>query len=150
MKKLVFTLYMLGMVALAVSGCTTNTETTATTTTKTTMTNGQPVEIVSVLSTYKPGQTVNPGGPEIEMTLKNVSDEPVVYLTATLELLSRPADAPFPKYWRYGFNVTDTNPLLPGKSISTKIRLIGGGFDGNYDVSINGTMQSGVTFTYTK
>jgi hypothetical protein len=108
------------------------------------------VAVVSVSSTYKPGQTVNPGGPEIEMTLKNVSDEPVVYLTATLELLSVPVNGATKRYWDYSFSVTPAKPLLPGKSVSSKMVLIGGGFDEHYAVSINGTLQSGLKFSYTK
>jgi len=38
----------------------------------------QPVVVVSVLDTYQAGQIVNPGGPEIELTLENVSGEPIV------------------------------------------------------------------------
>ena len=148
MKKLLLTLILM-VVVLAGSGCGDNSVTTTTTTT--TITSGQPIEVVSVLDTYKSGQTVNPGGPEIEMTLKNVSNEPVIYLAATLELLSRPTDSPMRRTWDYSFDVSPANPLLPGKSTSSKNWLIGGGFDGqHYAVSINGTLQSGVTFNYTK
>jgi hypothetical protein len=151
MKKLLPILAILIVMVLDVSGCTPKTGTTTTTITSTISTTaGQPVEVVSVLSTYKSGQTVNPGGPEIEITLKNVSDEPVVYLTATLELLSVPANSGMKRSWDYVFSVSPSNPLPPGKSISSKNILIGGGFDENYAVSINGTMQSGIKFSYTK
>ena len=103
----------------------------------------EPIEVISVLDTYKTGQTVNPGGPEIEITLKNAAIEPVVSLAATL-IGSRT--------FNYSFDVTPSNPLLPGKSISSKNRLIGGGFPGGsipYAVTVNGTLQSGATFAYT-
>ncbi len=111
----------------------------------------EPIEVVSVLDTYKTGQTVNPGGPEIEITLKNAAVEPVVSLAATLDLLSIPATSGLRRSWNYAFEVTPSNPLLPGNSIGSKVRLIGGGFGGSlpYSVTINGTLQSGVTFAYT-
>lgn len=106
--------------------------------------NQQPIEVISVLDTYKTGQTVNPGGPEVEITLKNVAVEPVVSLAATLEE-GRPFN------WDIYFDVTPSNPLLPGKSISAKRRLIGGGFGDSipYSLTINGTLQNGATFAYT-
>jgi hypothetical protein len=103
----------------------------------------RPVEVVSVEDTYKSGQTVNPGGPEIEIALKNVSTEPVINLTATLDL-HRPTAGPFHYYF------TAYGPVLPGKTASDKQRLIGGGFgdDIPYTLMINGTLESGGTFTY--
>jgi hypothetical protein len=113
--------------------------------------NQQPIEVVSVLDTYKTGQTVNPGGPEIEITLKNAAVEPVVSLAATLDLLSIPVASGLRRSWNYAFEVTPSNPLLSGNSIGSKVRLIGGGFGGSlpYSVTINGTLQSGATFAYT-
>ena len=100
----------------------------------------QPIEIISVVG---PLQPINPGGPIVEITLKNVAVEPIASLTATLEL-SRSFD--------FNFNVTPLNPLLPNKSIATKLTLIGGGFSDNvsYPLIINGSFQNGATFVYTK
>jgi hypothetical protein len=41
---------------------------------------------------------------------------------------------------------------LPAKSISAKLTLIGGGFSDNisYPLRLEGTLQDGTTFTYTK
>ncbi|MFA5307999.1 MAG: hypothetical protein WC370_00750 [Dehalococcoidales bacterium] len=146
--KHILMLLIVSMAALAVmAGCTSS----ATPTPTQSQQNQQPVEVLSVLDTYKTGQTVNPGGPEIEITLKNVSVEPVVSLEAALELLSIPADSFLKRSWNYNFNVTSSNPLLPGKSIRAKNILISGGFGDSlpYAVTINGTLQSGAVFAYT-
>ena len=102
--------------------------------------NQQPIEIISALG---PLQPINPGGPIVEITLKNVGVEPVVTLVANL-LLSRA--------FEFNFDVTPSNPLLPDKTISTKLTLIGGGFSDSlsYPLTINGTLQNGVSFDYTK
>lgn len=104
----------------------------------------EPVEVISVSDTYKAGQTVNPGGPEIEVTLKNVADESIVSLAATLNE-NRPWN------WDFDFGVTPAHPLLPEKSISAKSILISGGFgdDISYSLTINGTLENGTTFGYT-
>jgi hypothetical protein len=90
-----------------------------------------------------PLQPINPGGPIVEITLKNVAVEPVVSLAATLELS---------RSFYFDFNVTSSNPLLPDKSISARLTLIGGGFSANipYPLRINGTLQNSTTFAYTK
>lgn len=104
----------------------------------------QPIEIISVNGPLV-GLLglVNPGGPIVEITLKNVSDEPAISLTATLELY---------KSFEFIFDVTPSNPLLPGESISSKQILIQGGFSdtGSYPLAINATVQSGDEFVYTK
>jgi hypothetical protein len=154
-KKPYVMILIVSMTALAaMAGCTSTTTSTPTPTASPTPTptqsqqNQQPIEVVSVLDTYTTGQTVNPGGPEIEITLKNVSNESVVSLAAALELLSIPANSGLRSSWNYDYDVTPSHPLLAGKSISAKNRLIGGGLDA-YVVTINGTLQNGATFTYT-
>jgi hypothetical protein len=102
----------------------------------------EPIEIVSVLGPVGP---VNPGGPGVEITLENVGVEPVISLTATLEL-GESFDFTFD-------DVTPANPLQPNRSTSAKLTLIGGGFiSGNvsYPLKIHATLQSGVKFVYTK
>lgn len=103
-------------------------------------TNQQPVEIVSVLGPLPP---INPGGPIVEITLKNVSAESIVSLTATLELS---------RAFNFEFDVSSANPVLPAKSVSAKLTLIGGGFSDNisYPLRLEGTLQGGSTFAYTK
>jgi hypothetical protein len=112
----------------------------------------EPIDIVSAVgplpSWYENGKPVyNPGGPIIEITLKNISDEPVIFLEASLEPQSTP-QRPF----KFTFDVTLSKPLLPGASASARQTLIGGGFSDEipYPVTINGTLQSNVAFVYTK
>jgi hypothetical protein len=112
----------------------------------------EPVEIVSAVgplpSWYEDGKPVyNPGGPIVEMTLINVSDEPVIFLEASLELESASG-----RLFEFTFDVTPSKPLLPGTSTSARQTLIGGGFSDEipYPISINGTLQSNVAFVYTK
>jgi hypothetical protein len=105
----------------------------------------QPIEIVSVLGPVPP---FTPGGPNVEITLKNVSVEPAISLTATLET-SSVSGFPFD----FTFNdVTPSHPLRPNRSSSDTSGLIGGGFAGNasYPLTINATLQDGTNFVYTK
>jgi hypothetical protein len=105
----------------------------------------EPVAVVSVTGPWEP---INPGGPTIEITLKNVSDEPVIFLEASLDLdISSPGNP-----YIFHFEVSVSNPLPPGGSISSRQTLIGGGFADNiaYSLTINGALQSNVAFAYTK
>ncbi len=103
--------------------------------------NQSPVEVVSVTGPLEP---INPGGPVVEIRLKNVSSSPVVSLNVLLDL---GAHSPF----EFDFDVTPSNPVLPGRSASAEQILIGGGFSDNlsYPLEINGTLQGGETFTCT-
>ena len=103
-------------------------------------TNKQPVDVLSVIGPLSP---INPGGPIVEITLKNVSSDPVTSLSATLQLN---------RAFNFNFDVTSSNPLLPDKSISARLTLITGGFSDNisYSLAINGTLQDGEIFSYTK
>jgi hypothetical protein len=123
----------------AMAGCSPPPTPTPTTTPTSTPQNQQPVEIISVLGPLEP---INPGGPAIEIDLKNVSAETVINLAAILEL---------DRSFAFNFNVTPANPLLPNKTISAELTLIGGGFSYNlsYPLRINGTMQNGSAFSYT-
>jgi hypothetical protein len=149
MKKLslIGLLLILGAI-LAVTGCggaTTSTNPTSATTSTTTATALEPVAAVSVIGPIPP---YTPGGPNIEITLKNVSTEPIVSLTAILGIVRAGPSVPF----TYSFNVTSAAPLQAGKTVSARQILIGGGFDSevSYPLSINGTLQSGKAFSYTK
>jgi hypothetical protein len=107
--------------------------------------NEEPVEIVSVLGPLGP---FNPGGPAVKITLKNVGIEPVISLTATLEVSSAsgiPFDFTFD-------DVTPSHPLQHNRSTSAKLGLIGGGFASNvsYPLTINATLQNGANFVFTK
>jgi hypothetical protein len=103
--------------------------------------NQQPIEIMSVLGPVGPA---NPGGPIVEITLKNVVVEPVISLTATLELN---------RFFDFTFNVTPASPLQSNRSTSDTRCLIGGGFTGgnvSYPLKIHATLQNGAKFVYTK
>jgi len=100
----------------------------------------QPIEIVSVSGSHQP---INPGGPIVEISLKNVGLEPIISLIATLELY---------RSFEFIFDVTPLQPLLPDKNISNKMTLIQGTTSDNnsYDLIISGKSQSGEAFIYTK
>ncbi len=108
----------------------------------TTAQNKQPIEVVSVTG---PLQPFTPGGPTVEITLKNVSNEPVISLTAFFVEFTEPGPHDF------DFAVTSASPLFSAKSISDTLTLINGGFGNNtpYHLTITGTFQNGATFTYT-
>jgi len=136
LKKLILIISGLAFVLVtALAGCNsttiTNTRSTAT---------QQPIDVVSVSG---PLQPINPGGPVVEITLKNVGAEPVVTLNANLETS---------RTFTFNFAISSSNPLLPGETISAKLTLIGGGFSTSlsYPLTINGTEQNGDTFSYTK
>jgi hypothetical protein len=106
---------------------------------------GGPIEVVSVLGPVSP---VGPGGAAVKLTLRNAGIEPVISPTATLEVFSgfgTPFDFSFDK-------VTPSSPLRPGKSASSTLVLIGGGFDSNesYPLVINATLQNGSNSVYTE
>ncbi len=102
----------------------------------------QPVAIVSILDTYRAGQTVNPGGPEIEITLKNVSREDVISLDASIEERGR--------LYNFDFGVSSSRPLAPGRTASARRVLIGGGWGDSvsYSVNVSGTLRSSTTFNF--
>lgn len=126
-------------VLIAISGCTSVSTPTASQT-QTPSATSQPVEVVSVTGSVPP---INPGGPVVEITLKNVSAEAITSLAASLKL-NRDFD--------FAYDVTPAEPLFPGSSISTSLILINGGFSDNttYPLLISGAQQSGATFSYTK
>jgi len=98
------------------------------------------VEIISVIGPIPP---FTPAGPAVEITLKNMSAEPVTSLTATL-VAGRSFD--------FNFEVAPSHPLMPNGSISQRIAMIGGGFSDNvlYPLTIKATLQSGTTYVYTR
>jgi hypothetical protein len=104
----------------------------------------QPIEVISVSSPpIKPGELVNPGGPVVEITVKNVSIEPVISLTVILEA---------GRSFQLHFNIYPSSPLLPDQTIIQKFILIGGGYAENipYPLTIKGTLLNDTIFSYTK
>lgn len=134
-----FTLITL-LTACSPSQTTSPSTSSPTTTSSPTLTNLQPIEVVSVTGPLPP---VNPGGPNVEIILKNILSEPIVTLNATLEL-NRP--------FNFNFDVTLPVPLLPGNTISAEQTLIRGGFSESvpYSLRINGIFRNGSAFSYVK
>jgi hypothetical protein len=99
-----------------------------------------PIEIVSVKGPLEP---INPGGPVVGITLKNISNENIVSLNTTLML---------ERTFNFEFDVSDENPLLPNKTIYAERILINGGLadDIEYPLEISGTFQNETTFAYTE
>lgn len=104
------------------------------------------IEIVSVSDAQEPNQTINPAGPVIKITLKNIANESIVLLTATLILDSASGFGPYD----YTFNVGNSNPFMPGTTISQTQILPGGGYstEQSYPLHIQGLLQSGYSFYY--
>jgi hypothetical protein len=128
---------------LTMSGCAHKTGPTSTSpslffSTATSPPGQNPIDVLSVIGPIPP---YNPGGPVVQITVKNVITEPVISLQATLTLS---------RTFNFTFDITSSKPLKPGKSISMKQTLIGASFSDNiiYPLLINGTLQSGATFSY--
>jgi hypothetical protein len=102
-----------------------------------------PQELIEIVSVVGPLQPINPGGPVVEITLKNAATVPMISLGATLNLS---------RVYSFTFDVTPSNPLSPGKNISARQNLILGGFSDNvsYPIAINGTLQNGTNVVYAK
>ena len=100
-------------------------------------------QVVEVISVTGPIPPFTPGGPTVEITLKNVSAEPITGLTATL-VAGRSFD--------FNFAVSPPIPLMPNGSVSQKLTMIGGGFSDNvlYPLTIKATLQSGTAVVYTQ
>jgi len=135
-KSPLFGLALLGLFSMLLGACGEGTTTT----------DQQPIEVVSVIG---PLQPINPGGPMVQVTLKNISNETVVSLTASLGISSAgQTNAPFV----FNFDVTTSNPLLPAGNVSSTLTLIGAGLADTilYPLAIQGTLQGGATFAYTE
>src|SRR4030042_1672300 len=107
--------------------------------------NQEPIEVMSVVAPIEP---INPGGPGFRITLKNVDVEPVISLTATLEVHTAHVTSVI-----FTFDdVTPSHPLQPNRTVSAELTLIGGGlsYRVSYPLTINGTLQDGDLFSYTK
>ena len=85
----------------------------------------------------------------VSITLKNTGDVSITSLNATLQLVDTrgvPSSNPF------FFNVSPSNPLLPGQSIQQATNLFGPfsfGSNVEYPLTINGTLMNGPQFSYT-
>lgn len=74
-----------------------------------------------------------------------MSTEPVISLTVVFKDLG-------PNDYLFDFEVNNLNPLLSDQIVSDKLSLINGAFSNNnsYPLTITGTLQNGVTFTFTQ
>lgn len=107
-----------------------------------------PVEVVSVVGPVEP---INPGGPTIQITLKNTSVGIVTGVSAFLhDIYPRLPEAtypqPLPGPAEFNFDVTAANPLLAGKTTTSTLTLIGATLDINkaYALTLNDEYTSGI------
>jgi hypothetical protein len=103
--------------------------------------NQEPIKVVSVSVV-----AITPAGPTLGTTLKNVGTQPVIDVSATLELK---------KDIFFGFKrIVSSQPLLPGESASDNVNLVGPdiGWDPekSYPLKMKVTLQDGTKFAYTK
>jgi hypothetical protein len=98
--------------------------------------------VIDIISISGTGSPPNPGGPEIKLTLMNISTKPVTNLNATLVLNND---------YVFDFkDVTESNPLAPGHSASDTQILIGAGSTNgiSYPLIIVGVVNN-EPFSYT-
>jgi hypothetical protein len=104
-----------------------------------------PIDTISVV-VHVPNPP-NPGGPTVEVTFKNVSDKPVVFLMVSLglEMVSRSEG-----FLTLPSDVSASNPFTPGQTITSERLLNGAGYETYqyYPVFISGKFQDGSTFEY--
>lgn len=138
-QKMLFLFSSLAVLIIT-AGCAASPAISPSPTSTSTPTGQQPIIVVSVTGPLPP---INPGGPNVEITLKNVSTNPVASLTAALELT---------RAFTFNFDVSQAKPLLPENTVSAELTLIGGGFSDNisYTLQINGTFQNGDSFAYSE
>jgi hypothetical protein len=106
---------------------------------------GRPVEVVSVTGPIPP---LNPGGPVVSITLRNVGETPITSLSATIPINTQGPELPY----SFVFSVNSSDPLMPGQNIQETRTLINGGFDSSlqYPLTINGALINGMQFSYTE
>jgi hypothetical protein len=115
-------------------------------TTLRTTTQGEFIHINSVSIPQETG-LINPGGPVVRIKLKSKAIEPIISLTVTL---AHNGGLGFGSTV-FLFEVSPSNPLMPGESITDTRIVIGGGISGQpYPIEIKGILQSGKTFSFTQ
>lgn len=137
------------VLSLSISSCqstaSTSKPTTLPTTTSPISTTTIPAnpEMIEVVSVRGPLAPINPGGPNVEITLKNVTNLPVTAISAMLQLNQA---------FNFTFDVSSANPLFPGKTVSVRLTLIGAGFSdtASYPLVVNGVLQDGQIFSLNK
>ena len=107
-----------------------------------------PVEIISVLEPLT-GPTITPGGPLIEITLKNVSGRSITSLDVIMD------EGGKHRRWGFQFGVSTSNLFRQGETLKAEQKLIGGSFGGEppygnfpYTLEISGTYEDGQAFSF--
>ncbi len=133
------------LAGLLLSGCsgTVSTRVTSTPTSPASPTPSHLAEPVEVVSVIGPEQPINPGGPSVNITLKCVSEEPIVSLRATLESN---------KAYDFEFPVNASDPFSKGDTSARSMTLINAGFSDEvaYPLTISGTFADGWPFSFTR
>jgi hypothetical protein len=155
----VISLFLCGAALVLAAGCTsrstgitstptgtisTTTGATSSQTTTPTITFNDPIGVVSVAQT----SFINPGGPEIQITLSNASLQPVISLTAALDI---PRAMPSMMPYLFTFPVSGSSPLLPGNTVTDKSVVIGGSYSSvqSYPMTVSGKFSDGTDFSFT-
>lgn len=135
---------MVAVLLVMITGCQSCVTSSSSETAVTPLASTFPVEIVSVYDAHQPGQLIKPGGPEVKITLRNVSDKPVISLKAVLKESGN-------REFNIDFLVTSSHPLMPDEQISSEQVLIGGGWGDSipYTLVISGNFENGDTFSVT-
>ena len=99
-----------------------------------------PVKVISINTNDVNGTT---DYPTVELTLENVSTEPIVSLSAVLIEFA-------PQDYSFGLNVTPENSLLPGTNVIGFSYLLQGAFGNSvaYSLKISGAYQNEQTFSF--
>ena len=105
----------------------------------------QSVKVISLAYAYG-RDNLPPPEPLIKITLKNVADEPIIELNASLLLLTVNGQFAYP------FSMDISNPLTPGNSwsVTSGIFSTAGHSEDYYPLTVNGTFKSGLKFRYTQ
>jgi hypothetical protein len=153
---------ILCLVSLVFTGCSSSATTSAITSTSTTSApassvtptgspstgTGQPVEVVSVKESTS--QPVNPGGPVIEIVVKDVGPA-VIGLAVTLDEGNPGGTGQPPSpHVTFSFSIASNHPLYPGDTAGSSATLIGGTWGENtkYTLTISGMLDSGEVFNF--
>ena len=102
---------------------------------------GAPQSPVVVSSLGIPPQPLNPGGPRLNLTVRDVGADPIVQLAATLYLQ--------PPFVIEFLNITPSSPLLLGQVASSSEIMVGPwvySCGSSYLLEFQGTYSGGATF----
>ncbi len=104
----------------------------------------EPIQVVSVTGPIRP---YNPGGPTIEIVIKNVSSTSVTQLNGQLAI-EHPQSPSYPIRW----DRFVVQPLQPDQTYTLDYTLIGPSAFANdvpFSLTLSGTLRDNRTFSYT-